>query len=354
MASELSLPALLQKIVALACTVADARYGALGVLGSEGKIQDFITHGITQAERDAIGRLPVGRGILGVLINEAHPLRLRRISDDPRSVGFPANHPPMTSFLGVPVRVRDRVYGNLYLTEKRGAEQFTEDDEWAVITLAAHAGVAIENARLHQQVQRLAVLEDRERIAKELHDGVVQSLFAVGMALQAAEMASDDEAVRGRLASAVEEIDAVIRDLRGYIFGLRPGLLADRELDRAVREAVEGLAQGSGVELAVEIDPQVAARLSTRAGDVVQVAREATSNAVRHAEARRVRVRLLPAQGGAVLEVTDDGAGFDPRAVTGTGQGLINLESRASALGGRLEIDSAPGHGTRVRIDIPL
>lgn len=356
LASELSLPAVLQKIVDLARTVADARYGALGVLSDDGsRIGEFVTSGVTDEERRRIGRLPEGRGILGVLIREARPLRLRRIQDDPRSVGFPPNHPRMTSFLGVPILVHGRVFGNLYLTEKRGADEFGDEDQRAVETLATQAGVAVENARLREELERLAVLEDRERIEKELHDGVVQSLFAVGMALQATDaVAGDPEAVRRRLDQAVHDIDGVIRDLRSYIFGLRPGGVVDRALERALGDLADDFRAGSAVHIEVSVDAGIAARLSARATDVVQAAREALSNAVRHSGGARVTLSLGSATEGAALGVEDDGKGFEPGGATGTGHGLGNLRARAEALGGTLHIDSAPGRGTRVRLVFPL
>lgn len=355
LASELSLPAVLQKIVALAAQVADARYGALGVLASTGEeIHDFITVGVTEEERRAIGNLPRGEGILGALINDPEPLRLRRITDDSRSVGFPPNHPPMTSFLGVPVRVRDRVYGNLYLTEKRGADEFTEEDQRAVITLASQAGVAIENARLWQDNRRLAVLEDRERIAKELHDGVVQSLFAVGMALQAGQdLVSDPGAVGKRLQESVGHIDDVIRDLRNYIFGLGPAGTADRELDRALNALADEFRRGSDVAIRVDVDPEAASIATPHAADLVQVAREAISNAVRHGQPQTLSVVLAKEDDEIVLEVEDDGRGFDPDAPAVGGRGLASLRERAAALGGRLEIRSATGEGTAVRAHVP-
>ena len=355
LASELSLPALLQKITALSCTVADARYGALGVLDREGKkLSDFVTHGITQEERDAIGDLPVGHGILGVLIMEGTPLRLRRLSDHPLSVGFPPHHPPMTSFLGVPVRVREKVYGNLYLTEKRGADEFTEEDERAVITLAAQAGVAIENARLHDEVSRLAVLEDRERIAKELHDGVVQSLFSVGMAMQAAEgMVDDPEVVRKRLQESVVAVDDVIRDLRNYIFGLGPSGVADRQVDRALEDLVDEFRRGSDVAIRLEVDPHAASEVAARAGDIVQAAREAISNAVRHGAPETLSVTLIRQDGAVMLEIDDDGKGFDPEAVRGGGRGLSNLRERVVAAGGELLIESIRGKGTTLKLRFP-
>jgi GAF domain-containing protein len=163
LASELSLDAVLQRIVELAVQMTDARYGALGVLGPEGRISEFITVGVTPEERKAIGHIPVGRGLLGLLIHEARPVRVRKISKDPRSVGFPSNHPPMGSFLGAPVEARGRVFGNIYLTEKQGAEEFDEEDERAIVVLASQAGVAIENARLYAEAARREARSDALR-----------------------------------------------------------------------------------------------------------------------------------------------------------------------------------------------
>lgn len=354
LASELSLPTILQKIVDLACDVADARYGALGVLGPDGTIEQFVTRGVTDEERRAIGHLPRGRGILGALIADARPLRLDRIADDPRSVGFPPNHPPMTTFLGVPIKVRDRVYGNLYLTERVGGGSFEEDDERAVVTLAAQAGVAIESARHREELERLAVLEDRERIARELHDGVVQSLFAVGLSLQAAgSMAADPETIEAKLGDAVEHIDRVIRDLRNYIFGLGAGGTADRELGRGLEDLADEFRRGSDVTIAVRIEPEAVSRLAPVAADVLQVAREAVSNAARHGDTETLSISLVRDGSASVLEVDDDGVGFDPAAVEGRGRGLANLRSRAEGMGATLDLDTAPGRGTAVRLRVP-
>jgi signal transduction histidine kinase len=353
LASELSLDAVLQRIIELAVEVTGARYGALGVIGPDGELTDFITTGITAEERAAIGAPPHGRGILGALIQEGKPLRLPEISADPRSIGFPPNHPAMRTFLGAPIVVRGQVFGDIYLTEKQGAPEFEEQDEQALLVLAAQAGVAIENARLYEEIHRLAVLEDRERIAKELHDGVIQSLFAVGMGLQGAVFMSQDPELARRIEGAVAEIDRVIRDLRNYIFGLRPGILADRQLDEALRHLGEEFQQKSGVVTVVDVDPTVASELTAAAADVLQLTRESLSNVGRHAEASTCRVSLYRSDDQAVLEVDDDGKGFDP----GTGKrgdGLTNLEARARALRGTVFIKSATGKGTTIRVALPL
>ena len=352
LASEMDTPVLLQRIVDLAREVAGATYGALGILGPDGTLSDFLTAGISPEQRAAIGNLPRGGGILGVLITDATPLRLERIADDPRSVGFPANHPPMNSFLGVPVAARGRVFGNLYLTEKRGGGAFTQEDEDAVVELAAHAGVAVERARMSDELQVLALMEDRERIAKEIHDDVIQSLFAEGMALQAAlSMTHDPDAIETRLNHAVDNIDRVIRSLRNYIFALRPGMMADRQLDIALRRLAQDFEGGAAI--AVRTEPEAVALLAGQATDILQAAREALSNAVRHGLPSNVTLVLERRGDALVLEVADDGKGFDPAAVAGEGHGLGNLRARADSLGGTLTISSEPDAGTVVTIEVP-
>jgi signal transduction histidine kinase len=360
LASEIDLEVLLQRIVEVAAEITGARYAALGVLDEDRRIHTFITHGITDEERAAIGDPPTGHGMLGLLIEEARPIRARDIESDPRSSGFPPNHPPMHSFLGAPVRARGRVFGNIYLTEKQDAPEFDQEDESALVVLAAQAGVAIENARLyeemrraHEELRRLELLEDRERIAKELHDGVIQSLFAVGMGLQgAAAMASDSELAR-RIENAVEDIDRSIRDLRNYIFGLRPGILADRQLDQALRELGSEFEGRSGVVTVVQVDEDVASELASRASDLVQITREALSNVGRHAHATTCRVTLRRDDGSAQLEIDDDGTGFDTETAR-EGLGLDNLRRRVEQLGGRLDLASVPGEGTTVTARLPL
>jgi signal transduction histidine kinase len=361
LASELDLDAVLKRIVSLAVDLTGASYGALGVLDEHvPRIEHFITQGIDEATRARIGSHPVGKGILGLLIKERRPMRIPDIGADPRSAGFPPNHPPMHSFLGAPVLALGKVFGNLYLTEKVGAAEFSDEDEAALVVLATQAGVAIENARLIEETQlaqeelaRLELLEERERIAKELHDGVIQSLFAVGMSLQgAAGMVRDAEVAR-RIEGSVEDIDRAIRDLRNYIFGLRPGILADRQLDQALNELAREFEDRTEVLTIVDVDEEIASELAGRASDVVQLTREALSNIGKHAEATSCRITLRRSDGGAELEIDDDGIGFDVDGPS-HGMGLENLRARVEGLGGALTIVSIAGEGTTVRAALPL
>ncbi len=360
LASERSLEAVLQRIVELAVELTVASYGAISVLSPDGRIQEFITQGITDEERAQIGDPPTGHGILGLLISEARPLRLAEIASHPMSVGFPPNHPPMRSLLGAPVLARGKVFGNIYVTEKESDDEFSIDDERVLQVLATQAGVAVENARLYEdmihaqdEVRRLEVLDERERIAKELHDGVIQSLFAVGMSLQGAAALAQDEGITIRIEGAVEDIDGAIRDLRNYIFGLRPGILADRQLDQALRALGAEFEQRSGVVTVVDVDAGIAAALASIASDVVQVTREALSNVGRHAEATTCRVSLRRGAEGAILVIDDDGRGFES-GTAGEGLGIGNLRDRVASLGGSLDILSTVGEGTTVRAVLPL
>ena len=521
LASELSLPIVLQRIVDVAAQLTDARYGAIGVIGEHGFLVEFVTTGISARERRQIGALPQGHGILGLLIQDPRPVRIRDIAGHEKSVGFPAHHPAMRSFLGAPVQAMGRVYGNIYLAEKRTGDEFSEEDQESLVVLATQAGVAIANASMYEEIRsrerwldalrditdqvlggagrgsllekiaehalelasadvatiitvsgtpgqlvvaasvgarsaellgqtmpadssisgevmrvgrslvfadlssdsrafqpivrlgrhgpglfvplrvpggaagtlmvanlkggrrfdeetrrivesftdqasvalefdkaqadlrRLGLMEERERIAKELHDGIIQSVFAVGMNLQGTALLAGSPDTAARIESSVEELDKVIRDLRNYIFGLRPGILADRQLDQAMRVLGQDLESRSHIAVTVEVDAAVAAALSSRSTDIVQLTREALSNVSRHAQASMVRMSLGRRGSTALLEIEDNGVGFDTGDGT-VGNGLRNMRERASSFGATLEISSTAGRGTRLLVQMPI
>ncbi|MHB8487980.1 MAG: sensor histidine kinase [Candidatus Dormibacteria bacterium] len=519
LAAELSLPALLQRIVGLAVDLTDARFGALGVLSPDGTdLSDFVTSGLTQEERNAIGELPRGRGLLGVLIREPSLLRIRDIGQDPRSTGFPPHHPSMRSFLGAPIRAHGRVFGNIYLTEKQGTPEFSDDDAAAVLVLATQAGVAIANAQLYAELQlrerwvdsvrevattllagdsarsalhvvarharelgnadmatisvpegdglriivadgvgahdlldvevplagslsaevirsertmvvadashstvtqplvsiagvgpmilvplalrtttagvlavgrvagrpgfgpadtpllesfaeqaslaleyaralseisRLGLVEDRERIARDLHDGVIQSLFAVGIGLQGIAAVVGDARLADRIQQFVSEIDRVIGDVRSYIFGLRPSVLTTGSLTNTLEQLAHEVEERSGVTVIVEIDVSLESALADSSAEIVHIVREALSNVGRHAGATTCRVSIRRDASSAVLEIDDDGRGFDATTVR-RGMGIGNMAERAASIGAMLDLASQPGSGTTVRVRIPL
>ncbi|WP_328478256.1 GAF domain-containing protein [Actinoplanes sp. NBC_00393] len=511
--TDLDLRSTLQRIVEAACALAGARYGALGVLAPDNdSLSDFVTHGIDPAAHAKIGDLPHGRGVLGLLITDPRPVRLPDITRHPNSYGFPPHHPPMHSFLGVPVRTRDQIFGNLYLAEKQGgypaekqgAEQFSEDDEEIVVALAAAAGVAIDNARLYELAQRrqrwlaaaaeitgvlvgtvrrtealrliarrarevagadlvlvllyeeenaryrievsdgadlagrvlpadtrtfgqesyrlvenlraaaewpgevpdgpalvaplagadlpqgvlivsgpastddaallssfagqaalaleraraqeerelLAVLEDRERIARDLHDVVIQRLFATGMQLQGAVAPAGmrPEVVK-RINAAVDDLDATIRDIRRSIFELRApvGATLRTELRDTCDAALDTLGFRPTLETSGPVESAVPDDIVP---ELIAVLREALSNAARHAQARAVRVSVRVAGRELILQVEDDGVGMDPALARG---GVVNMGERAADLGGGFEAGPRPdGTGTLITWRVPL
>jgi signal transduction histidine kinase len=351
--SDLDLPSVLRHIVQSAVDLVDARYGALGVLDETGtSLAEFITVGLDEETRRRIGPLPKGHGILGLLIREPHPIRLPDLAEHPDSYGFPPHHPPMKSFLGVPVRVRDQVFGNLYLTDKTTGEVFTDIDEELVVGLAAAAGVAVENARLHLRVRELALLEDRERIARDLHDTVIQRLFATGLRLQGAARLAERPEVSERIIQAVDDLDLTVKHIRTAIFGLEASRRAAGGLRQRVLSLASEAAGALGFEPHVLFDGQLDAVADDRATEVLAVLREALTNVARHAGARRVDVEVV-ADADLMLRVLDDGKGLGPQRRPG-GRGLANMEARAARLGGSVLVKPGPEAGTVVEWRVPL
>lgn len=356
--SELDLAAVLRRIVETATDLVDARYGALGVLDeSRSGLSEFFTVGLTLEEEQAIGTLPKGRGILGLLISEPRPLRLRDLAEHPDSFGFPPDHPPMHSFLGVPIRVRGQVFGNLYLTDKRSADEFTDADEELVVGLATAAAVAIENARLHARVAEMALVRDRERIARDLHDLVIQRLFATGLTLQGAARLAESTSVEvaDRLQQAVDDIDVTIRQIRSTIFELGTGA-GGGGLRSDVLALCEEITPALGFRPSLRFDGPVDSAVPTSvAQHLLAVLREALANVARHADAHVVEVELTvdPTRARVELRVDDDGRGLSDQPGAG-GRGLRNMESRARALGGALVVSPRGGGGTGLRWGAPL
>jgi len=351
--SDLDLATVLRRIVDAAVDLAEARYGALGVIDESGtRLSQFLTVGVDAETHRAIGLPPEGHGLLGTLIVDPKPIRLPELSEHPDSYGFPPNHPPMHSFLGVPIRVRDTVFGNLYLTDKTTAEVFTDIDEELVVALAAAAGIAIENARLHERVAEMAMFEDRERIARDLHDTVIQRLFATGLSLQGAARLAERPEVRARIEASVEELDQTVKHIRTAIFGL--------EVTRAQSEGVRsrvlslcGEAAGPlGFEPSVVFDGPVDASVSEAiAIELLSTLQEALTNVARHAGARAVQVEVVCTD-DILLRVIDDGRGIDTM-VTADGRGLANMARRAELFHGSLDVRAIDGGGTVLEWHVP-
>ncbi len=529
---DISLESLLERIATVACEQARARYAAVGVLGEEGELAQFITVGMSPEEVKRLAHNPRGFGLIGVLMRSTEPIRITDINTDARRVGFPKHHPPMDSFLGVPIRLGDQPLGQIYLTNKLDGPEFTPDDQQVIEMLASYAAVAIANARLYQQLsqrdviltqrnenlallndlattlasstdtdeildkaltqvidtlhleagevylrqedgnnlilaihrsslienmwnkhqykigegmigltakndqpslislptsdgtdlsktmlescftqvacfplsgrrgvlgvlsvaschpqpleeteiqfisalcswvgtavenvglnlqqRRLAVLEERERIGMDLHDGIIQSIYAVGLTLEHARllMNEDPQQAHQRIEQAVSDLNSTIRDIRAYILDLRPRHMHDENLMQGLQRLVNEFRANTLVEVRLEGPPDGLAKMpEAEAVALFHICQEALANIAKHARAHHVEVALWSVAGRALLEIRDDGRGFDVEKVKQTlGHGLSNMQTRAHNAGGDLDLSTEPDEGTVVLAWVP-
>jgi signal transduction histidine kinase len=355
--SELSLGLTLQQIVDSLRELSGASFAALGVPNSEGLLDEFIYSGLTAEDAVHIGSLPKGLGLLGALYQHTESIRIPSISDDPRSVGFPPGHPPMGPFLGVPVRAKNEVLGNLYLTNKQGGREFTEMDQIMVERFAVHVAVAIQNARLYEEVGRLAIVHERDRIGMDLHDGIIQSIYAAGLILESARGRLPNEAAESEklLTRAIDNLNDTIRDIRNYILDLRPRRF-EGDLVEGVARLVREFQANTMVEVTYSINLDEAHSLkSSVARAIFLTTQEALANIARHARAGKVLLDLRRTGTAVQLQISDDGLGFDiNRRNLAIGHGLSNMRSRAASLNGTFEIISTEGQGTKILLTLPF
>lgn len=298
-------------------------------------------------------RLPAGQSITGRTLASHRPTVVDDLMTDRQAFPEFVRAAAMGPALFVPLSVGNEDFGTLMVANPPGSPRFTSEDVAVMELFAAAAAVSIGYARAREAFDRMIVLEDRERIARELHDGAIQTLFGVGMNLQSTAMLSREGQVAKRLEDSISTIDQVVRDLRNYIFGLRPGILRVNQLDLALRKLAKQFESEAGVATVADVDSEAVAAISEKAADVLQLATEAISNVRRHAGAQTCRISLRLEDGSVVLEVDDDGKGFDQRRVR-PGQGLRNFRERAQRLGGEATVESSKGSGTTVRAKIPI
>jgi len=342
----------LNRLIQNAVLITDCTYGALGSITADGTLEDFTFVGMSDETADEIDTFPEGKGLLGHLLAVPEPLRVSVISEHPSSVGFPKGHPLMSGFLGVPIRIRDELYGSIYLTQKRNGKSFTEEDEKLVVVLASAAGVAIDSYRGQIAQNQVVILAERERIARDLHDLVIQRLFASGISLHSIESEpSLSTEVQGKIQSVLDNLDSTVQQIRTTIFALldeHP--IAD--LRTLIMSEVASLSATAGFQISYSflgpIDTVIGEDLSSQ---VIPVIRELITNAIRHADANAIDLVVLANQTYCEIRVVDDGKGYIPGERK---SGLLNLERRALARGGEFEILGNTVSGTRTMWRVSL
>jgi len=342
-AGDLRSDAVLERLVEAARGLGGARYAALGVPDEEGDgFSRWISAGLTDEEIDAIGPLPRNHGLLGAALHDPEPFRSEDVPTDDRFDGWwPAAHPDLDAFLAVPIVFRGDVVAAFYLANKEGG--FTDDDQRLVRDLADHAAVLIEHSRLYEARRELSVLEERNRLARELHDALTQSLFGLRLRLEA-----------GDTAGARSLLEEIFAELRSLILQLRPPALERDGLAASLAKHLEVVGRTHGI--ATHLEAGLLGEVSTDTEQALfRIAQEAVTNVVRHARAGAVTVRLDRDDDSLRLSVTDDGHGFDPadRAISARRLGLVSMRERAADLGGSLVIESEAGEGTTVRARVP-
>jgi signal transduction histidine kinase len=355
-AAHLTVREVLNTILSAAQRLLDARYAALGVPDKKGSFAEFLAVGLTAEQWRAIGPVPRRHGLLGDLLCRPDTVRLTDVRNHPRFSGWPGTHPPMTDFLGIPITYGEEILGELFLADKQTPGGFTAEDEELGQLLAGHAAIAIVNARLHERGRELSIVEERNRIARELHDAVTQKLFSLRLTVEAVDaLLPADPARAGTELATVRRLAADVTDeLRAVVAGLLPIDLAGDGLDVALRKQVELLDRVHAPSIRFTADG--APHLSgDRQEAAYRIAQEALHNALRHAAPTRIDLSVRCDNATVTLSIVDDGAGFEAaeQAAAGRRLGLVSMRERARAVGGRLEVESAPGSGTAVRLVLP-
>jgi signal transduction histidine kinase len=357
-AGELRLDAVLDRLVHAARELVDARYAALGIPDEDGtEFDQFLHAGMSDDLVAQLGPLPRTHGMLGAMLSDPRPFRTDDITTDPRFRGWwPDAHPRMRSFLGVPIVAKGDIIGAFYLTEKEGAASFDEADEKVITVLAAHAAIAIENARLFEASRELSVIEERNRLARELHDAMTQNLFSLSLTAEAAAgLVRTDP---GRAEAEIDRVRQLAREtqaeLRSLVFELRPPRLEADGLVATVGKDLDVLGRAHGLKADLQVHGALELASAVEM-ELYRIVQEALNNAVRHARAESITVDVDAADGVVTITVRDDGVGFDPaaRAIRERRLGLTSMRERAESLGGKFTVETAPRAGTTVRVEVP-
>jgi signal transduction histidine kinase len=365
--TELDLGLVLQKVVDLSRDLVSSRFGALGVLNQGGTaFEQFITSGIAEEERKQIGHPPEGKGIFKILIDGGKSMIIDDVPNFDGAHGFPENHPVMQSLLGVPIKTKGKVIGNLYLVEKvdpydhNSSEllPFTQEDKQILEMFATQAAIAIENARLYRQVQQLAILEERQRFGMDLHDGVIQSIYAVGLMLEDIQrrIESEPDSAKIGISNAIRSLNTAISDIRNYILDLRPQHFQGRDIVQGVEELSRALRANTFMTVSVDVNNVNPTRFTPeQTVEILHIAQEALSNVQKHARASEVDILLNYNGKDLFLEILDNGISIAPKDLQRSrGNGLRNMQDRAAALKGDIQVTPRVEGGTAVRLVVPI
>lgn len=343
----------LQRIAEVSRELVHARYAALGVPDGHGSLKYFKTVGMTPHEIAMMDHYPEGKGLLGVIMHDREILRLEHMQDDPRSIGFPKNHPKMKSLLGVPIQVNNQLLGMLYLCNRDDDKPFSVEDEWLIEVLAGYAALAITGAQFNEQIARITLLEERERVGMELHDGVIQSLYAVGIKLQLlnlSEIHSPSE-----LQQAIQSLDTIIEDIRSYILNLKTANYQKKTFSQSIQDTISRLTIPENLTIKIH-SPNDNLQLPPRLLEsICQIVNEAVSNSIRHADASIINITTEQDSNSVRVTIEDDGNGFDIKSIDDSnGLGLRNMRQRVHQNNGTMSVETEKGGGTHIYFEIPI
>jgi signal transduction histidine kinase len=348
-----TLEQVLERIAQVSKELVNARYAALGIPDGKGGLRYFKVAGMTPEAVARLDHLPVGYGLIGAIMEDRQALRLERMRDDSRSVGFCPHHPSMTSLLGVPVQVGAQLFGVLYLCDRADNQPFSEEDEWLIETMAGYAALAIAGSQLSDQQSRLTLLEERERIGMELHDGVIQSLYAMGMHLDLMRMNGGFKP--HEIHDVIQGLNRTIEDIRRYIMDLQVKDQSYITVRERLLEVINRLHRPDTLTIHLNASDDKPPFTPSVFEAICQMVNEAISNAVRHADASQIEVTAHQSDLIFQITVADNGKGFETAELTAhDGLGLRNIQQRALLHGGQVEIETAPGRGTRLSIRVPV
>ena len=346
------LEGVLQQIADVSRDLIQAKYTALGIPDNNGSLRFFKTSGMSEEAIARIPHRPQGLGLLGAIMNEQEIIRLERMTDDERSIGFPNNHPEMTSLLGVPIQAGNQLFGMLYLCDRIDGKPFDEEDQWLVESFAGYAALAIAGMQLSEQQSKLTLLEERERVGMELHDGVIQSLYAIGMQLQLIVLS--DEISNKPVSDVIGNIDEVINDIRRYILNLKSAQYHQVTIKQCLHNVVERLHIPENITIQINAKEELPTISPSVFEAICQITQEALSNAIRHSQANNIDIIAQQNPSSFEIQVIDDGIGFDLKDTNNnSGLGLLNIQQRARIHHGKVKIATGIGEGTTLIITVP-